>query len=135
MMKVKPVFFNGRYYSNYIYLECFMSGMYSSAIKFKPEMIEKCKALLSCKSEFEKMAFKMIDEWPITSKVNLSNKDQNRLAWIGQATCCYCFGCNEITVRTAWNEMSIKKQNAANKTARNVLNNFLKNGTQTEIKF
>lgn len=52
--------------------------------------------------------------WPVSCEHNLTNKEQNRKAWIGHAACAFAFGCPEDVVRQAWGFLSKEQQDAAN---------------------
>jgi hypothetical protein len=56
-------------------------------------------------------------EWTKSCQHNLSNRTQNRKAWIGHAACAKAYGCPEHIVRQAWSHLSEEQQIAANKKA------------------
>jgi hypothetical protein len=62
--------------------------------------------------------------WKISSRVNLTNKQCNRKAWLGQACCNFKYKVPEICTRIAWGKLSINQQNEANKIAEQVINSF-----------
>lgn len=57
------------------------------------------------------------EEWKISCEHNLSNKTQNRKAWIGHAACALAFGCPEQITREAWAYLSEGQQKEANDVA------------------
>lgn len=60
---------------------------------------------------------KVVDDWEYSCQHNLSNKTQNRKAWIGHAACAYANKCPEDIVRKAWSHLSEQQQIDANKKA------------------
>lgn len=60
---------------------------------------------------------KVVREWVKSCEHNLSNRTQNRRAWVGHAACAMAFGCPEDIVRDAWKHLSIKQQEDANHQA------------------
>lgn len=68
-------------------------------------------------SIYGKYMMKVVREWEKSCEHNLSNKSQNRRAWIGHAACAYAFRCPEDIVREAWSFLSEDQQNAANREA------------------
>jgi hypothetical protein len=77
--------------------------------------------LLSSAHDFYNASKEMISSWRISALVNLSNRGRNRQAWLGQATCCYCFGAKEHQVKEAWHTLSEKQQTTANTVADEVI--------------
>lgn len=64
---------------------------------------------------------KVVDEWRFSCEHNLSNKEQNRKAWIGHAACALFFKCPEDVVREAWSHLSEDQQLAANNKAQEAI--------------
>ena len=59
----------------------------------------------------------VVDEWVKSCEHNLSNRTQNRKAWIGHAACAKAFGCPEDIVREAWSHLTEEQQALANDQA------------------
>ncbi len=64
---------------------------------------------------------RVVDEWKNSCEHNLTNKTQNRKAWIGHAACALAFNCPEDIVREAWGYLTEKQQIAANCKAVNAI--------------
>lgn len=64
---------------------------------------------------------KVVDDWGYSCSHNLSNKTQNRKAWIGHAACAYANKCPEDIVRKAWSHLSEEQQVKANKKAQEAI--------------
>jgi hypothetical protein len=106
-----------QFFTHYSLWEDYQNGMYCGTVDNDYKKIHKAKWLLSTPLEFEKTMLDLFENWPISTKVNLTNLGVNRRAWIGQASCCYRFSVPEILTRIAWNELNEQQQQAANKVA------------------
>lgn len=60
---------------------------------------------------------RVVEEWPHSSEHNLSNKSQNRRAWVGHAACALALQCPEDIVRQAWRHLTEQQQIDANAAA------------------
>ena len=87
-------------------------------------------AILSSEDDFYNTACRLFVDWPICTEVNLTNVGHNRLAWIGQASCCFNHQAPDFVTIDAWREMSESLRRNANSTAENVLQDWLKRNTQ-----
>lgn len=106
-----------RIYHPYQEWEDYKNGMYADVDGNKEDLINDAIKLLSSTNLFFTEGLKMISEWIISAEENLTNADQNRRAWIGQATCCYTFGVPEIITKEAWGLLSEVQRYEANKIA------------------
>lgn len=113
-----------QFFAPYWDWEDFKNGMYNKQTKNELEHIEKSIEILSDSELFFKISKQMIAEWIISAKVNLTDLQQNRRAWIGQATCCFANGTPENLVRIAWNSLSEQKQKEANYIAERIIIEF-----------
>jgi len=68
--------------------------------------------------------FQVLQLWPISCEHNLSDKSQNRKAWIGHAACAIAIGCPEDIVRQAWHMLTDEQRVAANKAADTAINQW-----------
>jgi len=64
---------------------------------------------------------KVIEHWPIASRVNLSDIRSNRRSWLGQAACCIESGIPEHITRMAWNALTNDQKDNANNVAKEVI--------------
>jgi hypothetical protein len=60
-------------------------------------------------------------EWTYSCEHNLTNKTQNRKAWIGHAACALASNCPEDVVRSAWGHLTDEQQILANRQAEQVI--------------
>jgi len=63
----------------------------------------------------------VIEKWPISSRVNLTDVRSNRKSWLGQAACCIHSGVPEYITRTVWNGLTIDQKNNANNIAKQII--------------
>jgi hypothetical protein len=111
-------------YYRYELWEDYKNGMYDDGDIHDEELINKAKCLLKNNSEFLSASLEMIDKWIYSSKMNLSNKNRNRQAWIGQACCCYLFGVPENLTKIAWHALTESEKSLANAIADKVINYY-----------
>lgn len=74
-------------------------------------------ALLGDAVAFEVAAKQVLDRWPIATEVNLTNRAENRRAWLGRASCCLNHGAPEYATRPGWFMLTEQQQDAANAVA------------------
>jgi hypothetical protein len=77
--------------------------------------------LLSNEQDFYNAGLRLLDEWKISCEENLTNKNQNRVAYIGQACCCLIHGVPELITKQAWKQIPIDIQIKANKVAEKII--------------
>jgi hypothetical protein len=78
-------------------------------------------AILGDPDTFYGAATDMVAAWPNAAEHNLTNREQNRRAWIGQAACCYLTGASEAATRLAWWLLLLAERDAANAVADRVI--------------
>lgn len=111
------------FYPYYLW-EDYLNGMYKTKVDNFEHLKDKSIELLSSSDLFYEYAIKMINDWEISAIVNLTNLEQNRKAWIGQATCCYYAKVPEFITCIAWMELSEKQRKNANNIAKIVIENY-----------
>lgn len=60
---------------------------------------------------------RVVKEWKYSCEHNLSNRSQNRKAWVGHAACALALQCPEDIVRQAWGHLTEQQQIEANAAA------------------
>jgi len=60
---------------------------------------------------------KVVEKWKYSCEHNLTDKSQNRKAWIGHAACAMALGCPEDIARQAWGHLTEEQQVLANDQA------------------
>ena len=86
------------------------------------------------KELFLNTCIEVIENWTISTKVNLTNKQCNRKAWLGQASCNYKYKVPEILTRIAWSKLDIIQQYEANEIAQKVINSYELNYEKKDTK-
>ncbi|MCB0801720.1 MAG: hypothetical protein KDB74_01365 [Flavobacteriales bacterium] len=124
-----------RIYHPYYLWECYKAGFFSpSNNRKKEEEYNKYVTLLTNLPLFEKILNKVITEWKYSCEHNLTNESLNRIAWLGQASCAYLFGCNAANTRVAFNLLTENQQKEANAMAEKYLNKWMENYKNECIK-
>lgn len=106
----------------YTLWECLDAGMYKNVPASKQQyLIEKAKMILSDPDYCFEAMRKVVHSWPKSCEHNLTNRDQNRRAWLGQAACCIESGVPEHLTKIAWGAMNDLQRLQANETADQVI--------------
>lgn len=109
--------------------EDFQNGMYEvPASREMPALAQAAKSLLGDAAFFQTVCRRMVEAWPVAASVNLTNKNANRRAWMGQAACSYHAKVPETATRLAWKELSNDQREAANEAAERVINEYERKG-------
>ncbi|RKZ99679.1 MAG: hypothetical protein DRQ42_07245 [Gammaproteobacteria bacterium] len=87
---------------------------------------------MSDTERFSKYMGRVCNEWTKSCEHNLTNFEQNRVAWLGQAACALWFKCPESIVRSAWSFLSSEDQQLANNEAEKHIQNWEKENAETE---
>lgn len=117
-----------RQYVPWTQWECYKSGFFTPAessdtlMRWRSQYVE----LLSDLKAFRAAMERVVVEWPESTRHNLTNESMNRVAWLGQASCCITFGACAEQTRSAFNLLSQKKQDAANACADEFLQEYLR---------
>lgn len=108
--------------------ECFKAGFFTPP-KGK-EQKEKDRVnyarLLSDLDWFGRTMDKIMAEWPYSCEHNLTNDQMNRIAWLGQASGAYEFGCCAEHTAGAFYTLTQEQQDAACDLAAEYLERWLK---------
>lgn len=105
-------------YHHYTKWEDYTAGMWRKVPKDEAaRFLEDAIIFTSNHELYGKAMLRVIEEWPIACEQNLTDKSQNRQAWIGHAASCLEFNCPEYITRQAWAFLSRKQQNLANAAA------------------
>lgn len=112
-------------FHHYSQWEDYQNGMFRSVNAVEGhQLILKAYQLLSNQDVCYQAMTRVVNEWPNASQQNLTNTNQNRRSWLGQAACCIEFAVPETLTRMAWNEMSQIQQELANAMADLVIIKF-----------
>lgn len=114
--KVKPNKINERIYHPYWDWEEIDFNMWGT-VKDRAKYLKEAIEFTGDHKKYGRFMMRVATEWTRSCEHNLSNKTQNRKAWIGHAACAMAFGCPEDIVREAWSHLSEEQQKLANDQA------------------
>lgn len=101
--------------------EDYQNGMYSS--RLDESIALKCIDLFKSENLYKKM-IAILNDYPISSKVNLNKTVFNRNAWIGQATCNLWLKATIEETTWAWVRLSDRERKIANEIAEQVIKEY-----------
>jgi ParB-like chromosome segregation protein Spo0J len=122
-----------RIFHTYEKWECYKAGFYSSSKDgmTKAQCEEGYRSFLADTARFSDALEHVITEWKHSCEHYLTNGAMNRIAWLGQAACCYATGIPS-EFRSGFFLLSPEQQQRANETALIYLNKWLAaNGRET----
>jgi hypothetical protein len=86
-------------------------------VRNREEYLAKTRRLMMRPKAFGFFMRRVAMNWPFSSEHNLSQRNQNRRAWLGQAACAYALNAPEDVVRIVWKSLPEQKQIEANSEA------------------
>ena len=114
-----------QFFEKYTLWEDYLNGMYDSYNPLNEEnYVSLSISLLTNCDLFLSICISMIHKWPVSSKVNLTNKSCNRKAWLGHAACNYRYKIPEVCTRIAWIKLTEEQRQRANTIALHVIKTF-----------
>jgi len=113
-----------RIYHPYWLWEDYKNGMYELNSNNEDELTKKSINLLSDLTLFKEVALEVISKWIISTKVNLTNPNCNKKAWLGQASCSYKYNVPEYLTRIAWSKLTDEQRIKADNVAIEVIKVF-----------
>lgn len=105
-------------YKPYYEWECFLAGMYDPV---REKSVVECLVFMSNVDFFARAMYDVSIMWPVTMEDKLTNTSLNRVAFIGQAACCYAKGFRCGEVKAAWKDLDAEYKLRANEEARKVI--------------
>ena len=115
---IKPIWADYREWEDY------KNGMYENG--HDVDIIKQCKEILTSDQLKENMS-KTTNIYPISTKVNFTNKMFNPISWLGQATCNWMINAKAQEVCRAWMMMDKEQQIWANNIAKDVIGEWRNN--------
>ena len=86
-------------------------------VKGKKEWLQKAIDFTGDHLLYGSWMIKVVNDWKYSCEHNLSDRTQNRQAWIGHAAVAYAIQCPEDIVRQAWGFLTEEQQGLANDQA------------------
>ena len=121
---------SGRAFAEFVYWECWLNGMYRTEHDQSwPALAAK---LLSGEDVFWRACCNVIEKWPVSTAIHLSNSTINRRAWLGQAACCLTHNIPEESTRMGWWLLASEQQDHANRIASGVIEKWNEENCQTQ---
>ena len=104
-MKLKRIF------HHYLAWEDYQAGMWRITSKQeRDELLPKAIEFTGDPDLYGSFMIKVLSIYPIACEQNLSDKSQNRRAWIGQAAACLAINSPEDVTRSAWGHLTLAQQ-------------------------
>lgn len=105
----------------YIYWEDYINGMYNSPDNLQKELKLAYK-IFNDFNLFNKLCSKVINDWEVSCIENLTNKNINRIAWLGQSALNIEHFIKERTTKKVWKTLDSNVKNKLNEIAyKNIL--------------
>ena len=108
-----------QYFTHYENWEDWKNGMYRDVPKSEHEKF--VSKAVECLINPESAMLSVVIEWKEATKENLTDRKANRKSWLGQAACCYQYGCPEQCTREAWSILTPEQRENANNVAKIVI--------------
>jgi hypothetical protein len=124
-----------QFFTHYKNWEDFQNGMYRMGLeRDRDKLVFNAVGLLKAENDFYATLVEMLNDWKIAAKVNMTNNQQNKRAWLGAAACCYKFSTPEYLTRIAWNLLNREDQDKANAIAERVISEYLNKSNESHAQ-
>lgn len=101
--------------------EDYQNGLYETSVADEGQHTEKVLKLFKSEYRTIKAMSAVINNWKKAVEHNLTNGSINKIAWLGQAACCYRFNTPDFVTKKAWWELTKDTRNRADKNARDLI--------------
>jgi len=101
--------------------EDYLNGFYNTTTE-NDELYSR-KVIKLFKSEYRtiRAMSSVIKKWKKTTEHNLTNGSINKIAWLGQAACCYSLKAPDYITKKAWWELPKETRDRADKNAKDLI--------------
>lgn len=100
-----------RIWHDYRTWEDFKDGMWRISTKAERDtLLPKAIEFTGNHILYGSFMMKVLDVYPIACEQNLSDRSQNRRAWIGHAAACLAINAPEDVTRAAWGHLTLQQQ-------------------------
>lgn len=106
--------------------EDYLSGLFDTVTKNDDLYIKKVVTLFKSEYRTIKAMSAVIKNWKYATEHNLSNTSMNRIAWLGQAACCYRFKAPDFITKKAWWILPKETRDRADKNASDLIESYEK---------
>jgi hypothetical protein len=102
--------------------EDYTHGFYDNISgKNKNQMIQNVIDIFSNPSETKRLMQKVISEWKYSCEHNLTNMSMNRIAYLGQASCCIEHKIPSTITMESWNKVDKNYRDIADSIAKDLI--------------
>lgn len=112
-----------RVYRPYWEWEDHRAGLYGTPSDVDAET-RAARELLADPGRLEPAMRAVVTTWAQSAEHQLSNLEQNRRAWVGQAACRYAVNATSFATRTAWGQLTDAQRVVANACADRVIHDW-----------
>jgi hypothetical protein len=102
--------------------EDYPAGLYVRTAS--PEHVQAARAILASPELCEAAMRRVVRSWPVSTEQNLTDRSQNRRAWLGQAACCIETGASAASTKQGWWQLTEDQQTRANRIADAVISDW-----------
>lgn len=112
-----------RVFHPYLMWEDYQHGMFRAVTdQCEADQLRGEAAGLLARPSALRLAMQLVTtRWPRATEMNLTNRNRNRQAWLGQAACCLWVGAPDGLTKEAWHTLLPGQQAAANAVADEVI--------------
>ncbi len=111
---------SGRAFCHYNLWECHISGFHD--VGYSKNHEQSSRAVLEDTQTLQDWSFLVLEKWPITTAIHLSNPARNPRPWMGHAACFLCHGAGEQSSVSAYLSLPARVQDIANTTVMKAVN-------------
>lgn len=116
-----------QYYTHYENWEDYQNGMWRKPVNSE---LQEQQAIEVLSDPLEAMT-RVVNEWPISTMQNLTDKKSNRRSWLGQAACCIMHNVPESVTRSSWFKLSEEQRLNANNIAEKIIKEWERNYSES----
>lgn len=120
-----------RVYHHHERWEDYKAGQYALSYGPQAEGELQSARLLADEARLYESMSAVTREWPNATEHNLTNVEQNRRAWLGQAACCFTLGVPDFIVKSGWHTLPSTIQDRANAVADQVIREWEQSRAET----
>lgn len=89
--------------------------------------------MFSNQKETTRCMFWIVNNWKYSCEHNLTNSSMNKIAYIGQAACCYYGNIPSTITMSMWSKLPKNVQESANSIAEKALNHWIINNKNIQL--
>jgi hypothetical protein len=114
--------------------ECYKAGFFSNYSKSElNDLLESVRYVFSSSEMTEKYMRLVISNWPNSTEQNLTNLNMNRVAWLGQAACCFYGGVPHTATMYFWKFLKEDVQRRSDRIANQIIKEWEQNRKLKDI--